>query len=303
MSKAEQMYLGRWARVSGLVVVTLLMGACTPNLKHNFKVSQESVAVEALQAPEAVEALDVAEPDPVGAEAQYRFAVALLKANANDPAAQKWLERAAMQGQGDAAYILGEQQVELGRQIDWYSMAAAVGQVDAQYALGDAYLNGRGTAIEPAWGLSWLERAARAGHSKAQFSMGVAMATGMTGAPQREEGLVWLLIAQKNGFEHAAPVISTLKARLKKSVFVQSNKRAKAWTKEPAEDAENKALVRFVQYALGRMGFNAGLADGLSGDRTQLAVQAFRKAQGLGKGGIDGVMVDILRERLAVFKR
>lgn len=299
----------RWAFVGGVMAVTLSLGACTPNAKNKPIVTADltnptdptdPTNPKAVQAPKTPVAVAV---DPVGAEAQYRYAVKLLNIHENDSQAQKWLESAAMQGHGDAAFALGERQVELGRQVEWFSMAAAIGQVDAQYALGDAYLNGRGTAIEPAWGLSWLERAARAGHAKAQFAFGVAMATGMTGAPQRSEGLVWLLIAQKNGYEHADPVISTLKARLSKTVIGQSRTRANAWTNELSGDAENRALVRFVQYALGRMGFQAGLADGLSGDRTGQAIQAFRKAQGLGEGAIDGRMVDILRERLAVFNR
>ena len=239
--------------------------------------------------------------NPVEPEAQFDLALTLLEA---DPqAAAGWLERAAMQGHGDAAYRLSQLQDDPNRQVEWNSMAAAVGQIDAQYALGDAYLNGRGTAKEPAWGLSWLERAARAGHAKAQFAMGVAMATGVTGAPQRAEGLVWLLIAERNKFTHAAPVISALKARLSQSAIDQAVERATAWSNEPAGDAEARATVRFAQYALGRLGFDAGLPDGITGDRTEAAIAAFRRDRKLGEGTLDGRALDILRERLSVLNR
>jgi len=284
---------GRWAIACALVLAVANLSGCTA--KSNQKVT--TVAEPEVQAEAMVQA------DPVDADAQYVLALDLLKSEKNKATATRWLESAAMQGHGEAAFKLGGLQDEPSRQVEWYSMAAAVGQVDAQYALGDAYLNGRGTAKEPAWGLSWLERSARAGHAKAQFAMGVAMATGMTGTPQRQEGLVWLLIAQKNGLAHAAPVISTLKARLTQTTINQSVERAEAWVNEPAGDAESRALIRFAQYALGRMGFDAGLADGISGDRTEAAVQAFRKDRGLGEGGVSGRMLDILRERLAIFNR
>jgi len=235
------------------------------------------------------------------AEAQFSLAMDLLEA---DPAAAAgWLERAAMQGHGNAAYRLSLLQDDANRQVEWNSMAASVGQVDAQYALGDAYLNGRGTAKEPAWGLSWLERAARAGHAKAQFAMGVAMATGVTGAAQRADGLVWLLIAERNKSTHAAPVVSALKARLSQTAIDQANERATAWTNDPAGDAEARATVRFAQYALGRLGFDAGLPDGITGDRTDAAIAAFRVDRKLGEGTLDGRALDILRERLAVLNR
>jgi len=286
---------GRWVLVCAAVLVVSTLSACNANPKN-----KPNTVAEPQQQTEVKAKV---EPDPVGADAHYARAVELLKSDSKNPAAQRWLESAAMQGHGDAAYQLGQLQDEPSSQVEWYSMAASVGQVDAQYALGDAYLNGRGTAKEPAWGLSWLERAARAGHARAQFAIGLAMATGLTGAPQRSEALVWLLIAQKNGFAYADAAISSLKARLTQTAIEQTVERANAWTNEPAGDAENRAFVRFAQYALGRMGFDAGLADGIIGDRTKIAVQAFRKAQGLGDGAIDGHMLDILRERLAVFNR
>jgi len=297
----------RWVVACAWVVTVANVTGCTvQSINKVNMVTAPKPPVEAEVTPKVV---DQVLPKPIGSieptdpNAQYRLALDLLDAGTDASAATQWLERAAMQGHGDAAFRLGELQDEPSRQVEWYSMAAAAGQVDAQYALGDAYLNGRGTAKEPAWGLTWLERAARAGQAKAQFSMGIALAFGLTGAPQRQDALVWLLIAQKNNFAHAGAVMSALKARLTKTMIKQSQERADAWTNEPAGDAENRALVRFAQYALGRVGFDAGLADGIRGDRTNAAVQAFRKAQNLGKGGLSGRMVDILRERLAVFNR
>jgi len=291
----------RWGFVGLVLLAAPGLAGCQARAYTLAKL--KVAAQDSIQASEPAPAPDqvLAKADPVDPEAQYDLALTLLD---TDPAtAVLWLERAAMQGHGDAAYRLGLLQDTAKRRVEWYSMAAAVGQVDAQYALGDAYLNGRGTAKEPAWGLSWLERAARAGQAQAQFSMGVAMATGLVGVSQRAEGLVWLLIAERNHFAHAGPVISVLKARLSPAAIEQAIKRAKAWTNEPAGDAKNRAIVRFVQYALGRLGFDSGLPDGITGTRTNAAITAFRLDRGLGAGTLDGRVLDILRARLAALNR
>jgi len=283
----------RKSMACALLLATLMVAGCTPNTKNKIQTTVEPTPkAKVIKAPE---------PDPVSASDQYKRALKLLKSDTHSTKAVNWLERAAMQGHGDAAYRLATLQNQASQQIDWYSMAASVGQVDAQFALGDAYLNGQGTAKEPAWGLLWIERAARAGNAKAQFAMGVAIATGLTGAPIRDEGLVWVLIAKQNGYVHADSMISILKARLTQTVIDQVKERAKAWTNEPSGDAQTRANVRFAQYALGRMGFDAGLADGISGDRTQNAIKAFRQSKSLGKGGLDAHIIDLMRERLSVF--
>ncbi|MCR4378650.1 MAG: SEL1-like repeat protein [Rhodospirillales bacterium] len=238
---------------------------------------------------------------PTDADALYAQAMVLVQ---SDPAqAGLMLEGAALQGHGDAAYQLGLMQTDANRRIEWHSMAASLGQVDAEYALGEAYLNGIGTAKEPAWGLSWFERAARAGHAPAQYALGMALSTGLTGPAMYEEALVWLLIAKKNGFADADLLIGFLEARLSSSVLASVQERADAWTNEPVGDAEGRATTRFAQHALGRLGFDAGLADGIQGGRTDMAVSAFRQSQGLEPGGLDGRTLDALRERLAVLNR
>ncbi|MFC1673324.1 peptidoglycan-binding protein [Pseudomonadota bacterium] len=298
----------RWrssrALIRVLLVTPVLAGvvvACAPVPKKDADqgVASEAQNQTAETAPAAVQ--DV----PTDMDELYRLGVEL--GDSDPETAAMYFEGAALQGHGGAAFRMGELQSKPKRAVEWYSMAAAMDQVEAQYALGDAYLNGRGTAKEPAWGLSWLERAARGGHAKAQFAMGVALATGMTGGPQREEAMVWLLIAQDNKYADAAPVISVLKARLKSQAIATAKERAAAWSNEASTDGEARAHVRYAQHALNRLGFDAGLADGITGDRTTAAVTAFRQSQGLaqgpGEGGIDTAMLERLRERLAILNR
>ena len=291
----------RWARVSllglGSALLAVSLGACTPQDKN----AQLKTSSEISKAGPGQGAADLSS-DPANL---FERAMGLVDA---DPAeAALLLEGAALQGHGEAAYQLALLQKDAKRQVEWHAMAASVGQVDAQFALGEAYLYGRGTAKEPAWGLSWFERAARAGNARAQYAMGLALSSGLVGgaaaAGMHEDGLVWLLIAQKNGSRDADLMIGILQARLSTSAIAAVHERAKAWTNEPAGDAEARATTRFAQHALGRLGFDAGLADGIRGDRTDQAVSAFRVSQGMGAGGLDRRTLDVLRERVAVLNR
>ena len=285
------------------LALTAGVSACAPQAKTGANAPAATGAQ--VEAPATAQATADSTPqatdmtnDP---DAQYSAAKALVKTDPEQ--AGRLFESAALQGHGEAAYQLGLLQTDAKRQVEWHSMAASIGQADAQYALGEAYLNGYGTAREPAWGLSWFERAARAGHARAQYAMAMAMATGQVGPAMHEEALVWLLIAKNNGLDDAALMIGFLRARLSSSAWAAAQERAQAWTNEPAGDAEARATTRFAQHALGRLGFDAGLADGIQGERTDQAVSAFRQAQGLSPGGLDGRTLDLLRERLAVLRR
>lgn len=273
-------------------ILTPILGGCAPQAKTTAGGAADASAAQATAQETYLRAM----PDDV--EGQYKHAMVLRDTDAEQ--ASRLFEHAALQGHGESAYQLGLLQTDAKRRVEWYSMAAAIGQTDAQFALGEAYLHGQGTAKEPAWGLSWFERAARAGHARAQHAMGVALMSGLSGPAMQEEALVWLLIAKQNGFADADLMIGLLQARFSPAVSRDAQERAQAWTNEPAGDAEARATTRFAQYALGRLGFDAGLADGIRGDRTDQAVSAFRVSQGMNAGGLDGRTLDLLRERLAV---
>ena len=245
-----------------------------------------------------------AESGDIGAQ----YDLGLTLADSDSKAAGRWFEGAALQGYGPAAYQMGLMQSEPKRAVEWYSMASAMDHIGAQYKLGDAYLNARGTAMEPEWGMMWFERAARAGSVDAQRALGVAMATGAAGTVQRREALMWLLIAARQtmdmGSDAAADMISALKARLNPAAIKLAEQQAEVWVKEASStDVGDRATVRFTQYALNRLGYDAGYADGIDGERTYDAIVAFRVAEQMGGGGIDGALLDRLRERLSDLKR
>lgn len=285
-----------WVALCSAVVVATGLSACAPQPKAR----PNTDAATAGQTAEGAQGGAAMGDIPTDPTALYEQAMAVL---AQDPKqAALLLEGAALQGHGDAAYQLGLLQDDAKRRVEWHAMAASLGQVEAEYSLGEAYLNGIGTAKEPAWGLSWFERAARAGHARAQYAMGLGLISGMTGPGMHEEALVWLLIAKSNGFDGGDLLIGYLQARFSTSVLASIQERAEAWINEPAGDAEARATTRFAQHALGRLGFDAGLADGIRGERTDKAVSAFRQVQGMKAGALDGRTLDLLREKIAVLR-
>ena len=288
----------RLAAVCAALILVSGLSACAPQAKANAQVNtaQGQAQGEAPAGAAGQAAID-AEALPEDPDALFKYAMDVVE---NDPErAAMALEGAALQGHGRAAYEMARLQDDAQVAVGWYSMAASAGQPEAQLALGEAYLNGRGTAREPAWAVSWFERAARLDHGPAQHAFGLALLSGVMGPQQPEEALVWLLIARDNGVAQAALPVALLEARLTVTNIKTARERALAWKDGDAGDGAARADTRFAQYALTRLGYEAGLPDGIEGERTRQAVTDFRTQQNLGPGGLDGRTLDLLREKLA----
>lgn len=106
-----------------------------------------------------------------------RYGLALLKGwgcPANPVEGERWLRRAAMSGDGEAAALVGDLQAfppdgspaNEAEALTWYHHAAEAGHVRAMRILGLAFRNGRGTAPSEADAVMWLERAAARGDAE-----------------------------------------------------------------------------------------------------------------------------------------
>jgi len=91
-----------------------------------------------------------------------------------DAEAEKWIRKAAEQGDAFVQYSLGAMYAE-GRGVTenkaeaakWYRKAAAQGHKDAQYSLGTMYFHGQGVARDDAEAAKWLRKAIEQGHVSA----------------------------------------------------------------------------------------------------------------------------------------
>jgi hypothetical protein len=113
------------------------------------------------------------------ASAQFRLGLALTEGSLarHDPlVGEAWMRRAAVAGNLDAAYRLGERYVK-GREPDyaeaatWYRLAAEAGHQAAARALGSLYLSGNGVARDAEEGKRWLRAAAKGGHRESQVDL------------------------------------------------------------------------------------------------------------------------------------
>lgn len=283
-------------RVAGIALfVALGMTACGGGAKTK-KIQDQYVPTQVLE----TNALEVLNTFAAKGDTGALLDLGLTLMETDRAAAKTSLEKAAMMGNGRAAYELGLMQSDPGFALEWFSMASAMGHVGARYHMGEAYLNGQGTAKEPGWGLMWLERAARAGNPEAQYVWAKAMLTGMTAQVRPQEALKWLMIAEAGGVNEATPLIEQLKADLMASTIETIEGYAAGYRgKMIAPQVGDRASVRFAQYALNKLGYAPGSIDGIDGEKTYTALVAFRRAEGLGNGGLSNAVMDRLREKLA----
>lgn len=159
--------------------------------------------------------------------------------------------------------------------------AAGTGHADAQFELGRAYALGRGVQREPAWAVLWYGRAAEQGHVEAQYQLGLAYAIGEGIAPNLIESYKWLTIAGASGHERAARSRAALAGRMIREERMPAERAAVHWAPRRSTADPDQPLVRFVQFALAELGYEAGGVDGVLGRRTRTAIAAFARHKGV----------------------
>lgn len=159
--------------------------------------------------------------------------------------------------------------------------AAGAGHAEAQFELGRAYALGRGVQREPAWAVLWYGRAAEQGHVEAQYRLGLAYAIGEGIAPDLIESYKWLTIAGASGHERAARSRVALAGRMIREEMLPAERAAARWAPPRGTTDPDQPLVRFVQFALTELGYDAGGIDGVLGRRTRTAIAAFARRKGL----------------------
>ncbi|MGX7874097.1 tetratricopeptide repeat protein [Mesorhizobium sp. ORM6] len=101
--------------------------------------------------------------------AQFRWGLALIDGGLgyqDTAAGEAWMRRAALAGNIEAAYLLGDryaktQRPDFAEASYWYRRAAESGHQAAARALASLYLTGNGVAEDAEEGARWLRTSAR----------------------------------------------------------------------------------------------------------------------------------------------
>lgn len=230
------------------------------------------------------------------ADAQFMLGLASLRGLgvAREPAlARDWFAKAAAQGHAGAQYHLGLDYAagaggprDDALAVSWLDKAAAQNHPEAQFALAEAYMNGRGAEIDDAWAARWYGKAADQGVVRAQYMLGVAYATGLGLPKSLPEAAKWLTLAAAKGDSDAVRLRDAVAGRITPAERDAANAFSQHWRPRAPGAFADPPTVRFVQYALSRLGFEPGEADGVWGARSARAAAAYRQQAAL-PGGSD----------------
>lgn len=214
-------------------------------------------------------------------------------------AAAERYRQASEHGNGYAMYMLSwmyeeGEGVSRNREmaVYWMRRAASEDHPAATATIGLWHLRGdRGFSQDAFTAADHLRRAATQGDASAMALLGMLYARGQ-GVPQSSlEALTWLRRAEAAGY----PVNPELMTHEGLETYAQNVRRANQSGSQRRTAPTGDPLVRSVQQALTARGYQPGPADGLMGQRTRQAIEAFQADQGL---PVNGQVTPALLEQL-----
>lgn len=227
---------------------------------------------------------------------------------------------------GDAAYDRGD----LPRAFAYFKNAAELGHDYGQFMLANMYLSGEGTRRDKQAYVHWMERSAEGGYPPANYMMGVGIYSNnaqdaalaisyLEKAAQQEHdgamhmlGLIWATGTgvKKNNAEalrwfrmakaHGLPIEDRLLSEAGIARYVQELEKTplRPLPDKRVTSATNRELVRDIQQGLTRLGYDPGPVDGLYGNKTKLAIQAFQGDVGMAlDGGASEKVLELINKR------
>ena len=231
----------RRAADADLPTATYLLAVLT---EHGFGVTSDLAAAARLYQQAAEKGLP---------SAQFRLGLALIDGSLvdQDPVAgEAWTRRAALAGNVEAAYFLGDRNAksrppDFAEAATWYRRAAEAGHQAAARALASLYLTGNGVAKDEKEGTRWLRTAANSGNQAAQVDL-ANLVLGGAGEPADTASVArWFEAAALSGDLIAA---FNLGLCFTKGVGVRQDEgQAAQWLRRAAEG------VAEAQYMYGRI--------------------------------------------------
>jgi hypothetical protein len=185
----------RRAANAGLPTATYLLAVLT---EHGLGVVRDLAAAAQLYQAAAEKGLP---------SAQFRLGLALIDGGLfdHDPVAgEAWMRRAALAGNIEAAYLLGDRYVktqppDFAEAANWYRRAAEAGHQAAARALASLYLTGNGVAEDAEEGTRWLRASAIGGNQEAQIDLANLVLGGAGEPDDRASVAGWFEAAASSG--------------------------------------------------------------------------------------------------------
>jgi localization factor PodJL len=270
----------------------------------------EAAAAPAVTDPDAplIAAIEVQAPSLEDAAAagdaiaRFQLAARLQDAGQISDAAAL-MRRAAEQGVPEAMRRYGlmltrgdgvSQDLQAGRAF--VVRAAEAGNVQAMHDAGGLYINAPESEQTQAAAARWFQEGALHGLSDSQFNMALLFQEGF-GVPQSAaDAYTWFLIAARGGDSDAGDRAARLRPSLNtaarteaeqiaanftpRTIVAEAQGRypAQAWNGDPAQ------LTARAQALLTNLGYDAGPADGVLGERTRRAIVRYQRDTGLEPG-------------------
>ncbi|WP_394693966.1 peptidoglycan-binding protein [Hyphobacterium sp.] len=225
--------------------------------------------------------------DVAGAAALIRRA-----AEQNVPAAQYRYAKLLERGEGV------DQDLAAARQ--WTRRAADAGHRRAMHNLGVKYATGSGGEENLEEAFRWFEEAALRGLTDSQYNLAVLFQQGQGTEQSPGDAYAWFSIAAAGGDTGAGQQAAAIAGTLSADILSQANAIVASFTPRPFDAEANgqynrnwgatitldPGLIASAQSLLNGLGYDAGVADGQLGPRTETAVRAFQTDRGLPPTGI-----------------
>ncbi|MEO1224720.1 MAG: peptidoglycan-binding protein [Pseudomonadota bacterium] len=207
-----------------------------------------------------------------------------------------WFAQAAEQGVVDAIYNLGVMNDRgLGTErnqeqaFSLFLRAAEAGHPRAQLATGLSYAQGSGVEPDLTLATQWLQAASASGNPRGAFYMGRLFERGIDGAPDLAAAAGWYRIAADAGDNDAARALERLVGEDGEgplAAVTSPGDRVPLPETLPtpvaagAAEPVDREGIREIQTLLSELGFSPGPADGIMGNRTRSAIQAYQRLIG-----------------------
>ncbi|MGI9352015.1 MAG: peptidoglycan-binding protein [Rhizobiaceae bacterium] len=239
--------------------------------------------------------------------------------------AAKWYEHAANLGFVPAQYLIGNfNEKGVGVPVDrtmaeaWYEQAAESGHIIAMHNLAvmNASPDKDAGTLDLKKSYKWFSKAADHGVRDSQVNLGIFRAKGTGVSVDLVESYKWFAIAAKSGDADAAEKRDFVADAMRPDQLEEARKQVENWKPIEPDVAANQVSIpdswksaddklaalndqnsiAQAQTLLTRLGFDAGPADGVMGQKTRDAIVAFRSKSGLAvTDRLDSEFMDALR--------